>query len=145
MIRISKLKNGMRLITDSDEKAQTVSIGVWVGVGARFETAENNGISHVLEHMAFKGTKTRSAYDISSAIENVGGIMNVGFEKVFLMQNQLNKETSDIIATYTYQVGIINSQMSFSSAIGLFNSGINCILLLAVNFISKKLSDTSLW
>ena len=76
MIRISKLKNGMRLITDSDEKAQTVSIGVWVGVGARFETAENNGISHVLEHMAFKGTKTRSAYDISSAIENVGGIMN---------------------------------------------------------------------
>ena len=76
MIQISKLKNGMRLITDSDAGAQTVSIGVWVGVGARYETAENNGISHVLEHMAFKGTKTRSAAQISSAIEDVGGIMN---------------------------------------------------------------------
>lgn len=76
MLRISKLKNGMRVITDSDTQAQTVSIGVWVGVGARFETAENNGISHVLEHMAFKGTKTRNACAISSAIEDVGGLMN---------------------------------------------------------------------
>ena len=71
--------------------------------------------------------------------------MNMGFEKIFLMQNELNKETSDVIATYTYQVGIINNQMSFSSAIGLFNSAINCVLLLTVNAISKKLSDTSLW
>ena len=82
---------------------------------------------------------------VTMLILNVGGIMNMGFEKIFLMQNDLNKETSDVIATYTYQVGIINGQMSFSSAIGLFNSVINCILLLTVNAISKKLSDTSLW
>lgn len=82
---------------------------------------------------------------VTMLILNVGSIMSVGFEKIFLMQNDLNKETSDVIATYTYQVGIINGQMSFSSAIGLFNSVINCILLLSVNSISKKLSDTSLW
>lgn len=76
MIKTTTLKNGMRVITESAPTAETVSLGVWVGVGARFETPEIGGISHVLEHMAFKGTATRSAFQIAEQIEDVGGIMN---------------------------------------------------------------------
>lgn len=76
MLTVSKLKNGMRLITDTDKNSDTVSLGVWVAVGARYETSDIGGISHVLEHMAFKGTLKRSAVQISEEIENVGGIIN---------------------------------------------------------------------
>lgn len=76
MIKQATLKNGMRVITDTVKSAETVSLGVWVSVGARFETPQIGGISHVLEHMAFKGTTTRSAYQIAEEIEDVGGIMN---------------------------------------------------------------------
>jgi putative aldouronate transport system permease protein len=78
-------------------------------------------------------------------ILDVGKIMNVGFEKVFLMQNALNKEASDVISTYVYQTGILGAQYSFSTAVGLFNSVINFILLITVNKISKLFSETSLW
>lgn len=74
-----------------------------------------------------------------------GSIMSVGFEKVFLMQNDLNKNASEVISTYTYKVGIKDGQYSFSSAIGLFNSLINFIMVMAVNWISNKVGDTSLW
>ena len=73
---LSKLANGMIVITDRMEAVETVSLGVWVQTGARFETAKNNGISHLLEHMAFKGTKKRSAKDIAEEIERVGGYLN---------------------------------------------------------------------
>ena len=76
MLQIRSLKNGIRVIVDSNPKTESISLGVWVAVGARFETPEINGISHVLEHMAFKGTTTRSAFDISREIEDVGGIVN---------------------------------------------------------------------
>ncbi len=76
MITTSVLQNGIRLITDTNPLSESVSFGVWVGVGARFETPDINGISHVLEHMAFKGTTSRSAFDISREIEDVGGVMN---------------------------------------------------------------------
>ncbi|AYB42929.1 ABC transporter permease [Paenibacillus lautus] len=78
-------------------------------------------------------------------ILNMGSIMGIGFEKVLLMQNNLNMESSDIIATYVYRMGIQNAEYSFSAAIGLFNSVINFILLVVVNFISKRVSETSLW
>lgn len=68
--------NDILVITDTSKKADTVSLGVWVGVGSRFEPHNLNGISHILEHMAFKGTQTRTYFDISSTIENVGGIVN---------------------------------------------------------------------
>ena len=76
MVRVRSLKNGIRVIIDSNPKCESVSLGVWVAVGARFETPDINGISHVLEHMAFKGTKTRTAFDISREIEDVGGLVN---------------------------------------------------------------------
>ncbi len=58
------------------ESVETVSLGVWVGVGTRHEDAAENGVSHLLEHMAFKGTKRRTARDIAVEIENVGGVLN---------------------------------------------------------------------
>ena len=76
MIELHRLSNGIRVVTDRIASAESVSLGVWVAVGARFETPELNGISHVLEHMAFKGTTTRSAFDISREVEDVGGILN---------------------------------------------------------------------
>ena len=71
--------------------------------------------------------------------------MSVGFEKVYLMQNSLNMNVSEVISTYTYKIGIMNNQISYSSAIGLFNTLINFVFLVTVNFISKKTSKTSLW
>lgn len=78
-------------------------------------------------------------------ILNVGSIMNVGFEKTFLMQNDLNLDTSEVIATYIYKRGLINANFSFSAAVGLFNNVINFILLIIVNAISRKLNETSLF
>lgn len=78
-------------------------------------------------------------------ILNSGHILNVGFEKVFLMQNDLNMTTSDVISTYSYRIGIESAQYSLSTAISLFNSVINCGLLLLVNTISRRVSETSLW
>ena len=70
------LPGGMRLVTDQMDSVESVSLGVWVNAGARNETAEINGVSHLLEHMAFKGTARRSALDIAVEIENVGGHLN---------------------------------------------------------------------
>ncbi|MBQ6756010.1 MAG: sugar ABC transporter permease [Oscillospiraceae bacterium] len=71
------------------------------------------------------------------------GIMSVGFEKVFLLQTQLNKATSDVIAVYVYEQGIVDHAYSYSTAIGLFNTVINIILLVIVNKIAKKAADVS--
>ena len=77
-------------------------------------------------------------------ILRMGSVMSVGFEKVYLLQNTLNSTSSEIISTYVYKMGLVSSQYSLSAAIGLFNNIINLVLLLAVNFISSKMSDTSL-
>ncbi len=78
-------------------------------------------------------------------ILDAGKIMSMGFEKVFLMQNDQNIETSQVISTFVYEAGLINSDYGFSTAIGLFNNIINIILLLTVNKIAKKITDTSLF
>ena len=78
-------------------------------------------------------------------ILSMGNILNTGFEKIFLMQNPLNLPVSEVIATYVYKIGIISSQFSYSAAIGLFNTLINFIFLLAMNTIAKKFSNISLW
>lgn len=70
------LSNGVRVVFEHMPHLQTVSVGLWVDVGARHETVEQNGISHLLEHMAFKGTTRRTAKDIAEEIENVGGHLN---------------------------------------------------------------------
>ena len=78
-------------------------------------------------------------------IMRTGEIMSVGFEKAFLLQNNVNLTYSEIISTYTYKIGIQGGQFSYSAAIGLFNNIINLTLLLAVNKIAKKVADVSLW
>lgn len=78
-------------------------------------------------------------------ILSLGSIMGVGFEKIFLMQNPLNTSASEVISTYVYKVGLIGANFSFSSAVGLFNSIINLILLVVVNGVSRKISKNSLW
>ena len=74
--QVSTLDNGLRIATDRVEHVETASIGVWVGVGTRHETADVNGVAHLLEHMAFKGTARRSAVAIAEEIEAVGGHLN---------------------------------------------------------------------
>ena len=74
--QLTTLNNGLRVVTDSMDTVETVSIGVWVETGTRNEEAEINGVSHVLEHMAFKGTARRSARAIAEEIEAVGGHIN---------------------------------------------------------------------
>jgi putative aldouronate transport system permease protein len=78
-------------------------------------------------------------------ILNLGRVMSLGFEKAYLMQNTLNIASSEIISTYVYKVGLLNAQFSLSTAIGLFNSVISCVLVISVNFIARRYSDTSLW
>lgn len=78
-------------------------------------------------------------------ILEAGRIMNVGFEKIFLMQNIQNIASSDVISTFVYQAGLINMDYGFSTAVGLFNNVINLILLLTVNLISSRLTENSLF
>ena len=80
---------------------------------------------------------------ILQLIMATSGLMSVGFEKVFLLQTQLNKATSDVIAVYVYEQGIVDHAYSYSTAIGLFNTVINIILLVVVNKIAKKAADVS--
>lgn len=75
----------------------------------------------------------------------VGNIMAVGFEKAFLLQNPLNLSNSEIISTYVYKTGLLNADYSLATAVGLFNSVINLILLLIVNTVVKRISGSGLW
>lgn len=74
-----------------------------------------------------------------------GHLMNIGFEKIYLFQNPLNLSVSEVISTYVYKIGLLNANFSFSSAVGLFNSIANLILILIVNFIARRMSEHSLW
>ena len=84
---------------------------------------------------------------ITLLILNFGRIMNVGFEKVLLMQTSTNMQKSDVIATYVYQIGLNSAlpNFSYAGAIGLFNSVINFTLIIIVNWISRRISENSLW
>ena len=74
-----------------------------------------------------------------------GGILGIGFEKVYLLQNTQNIMASEVISTYVYKMGMQNFEYSLSTAIGLFNTVVNVILLVLVNYISKKVTDASLF
>jgi putative aldouronate transport system permease protein len=78
-------------------------------------------------------------------ILNLGNLMGLGFEKSYLLQNDLNLGKSEIIATYVYKIGIQSAQYSYATAIGMFNNIINLILLVTVNKVSRILSGNSLW
>ena len=82
---------------------------------------------------------------VITLIMSCGGILSVGFEKVYLLQNKLNLDASNIIATYVYELGLLNAQYSASAAIGLFNTIVNITLLLIVNAIARRVSEISLF
>ena len=82
---------------------------------------------------------------IITLIMRMGSLFGVGYTKVLLLQNDLNLDTSSVISTYTYEIGLLGGQFSYSAAIGLFNNIVNIILLLIVNKISAKVSETSLF
>ena len=78
-------------------------------------------------------------------ILQIGSLMGVGFEKVFLLQNDLNMSESEVISTYVYRVGLINTDYGYSTAVGLFNSVINLLLLVSANQLCKRLTKESLF
>ena len=133
--------------------------GVWQGAGwgSIIYMAALTGISPELHEAAMIDGATKLQRIIHVDLPGImptmvillimrsGSIMSVGFEKVYLMQNDLNNRVSEVIATYTYKQGLLGTKYSFSAAIGLFNNVINFVFLTLVNFISKRLSGTSLW
>lgn len=82
---------------------------------------------------------------ITMFVMRVGNMMNLGFEKIFLMYNSSIYETADVISTYVYRKGLVDQSYSFSTAVGLFNSAINLLLLFGANKLCKRLTDYSLW
>ena len=82
---------------------------------------------------------------ITMLILRIGSLMSIGYEKTILLYNPSTYDTADIISSYVYRVGLLEQGWSYSTAIGLFNSVINLILLVLANKLSKKLADTSLW
>lgn len=78
-------------------------------------------------------------------IMQMGSVLNVGFDKIYLMQNTLNQTATEVISTYTYKIGILGSQFEYSTAIGLFNTVINFLFLMIANGISKKVNDASIF
>lgn len=109
-----------------------------------YEAAEIDGASkwQKMWHVDFPGILPTAVIQL---ILTTGNILSIGYEKIFLMQNSLNRLTSEVISTYEYKQGLINAQYSYSAAIGLFNAVVNLAILLTVNRIARKVSDTSLW
>lgn len=133
--------------------------GVWQGIGwstiiylsalsgispELVESAKIDGAGRlqVIWHINIPGILPTIAITF---IMSAGSLLSVGFEKIFLLQNDLNLDVSNIIATYTYKIGLMGGQFSYSTAIGLFNNVVNIIILILVNRITKKLSGTGMF
>lgn len=136
-----------------------ISSGIWQNMGwqsiiyiaalagidpQQYEAAKIDGASRFkrLLHVSIPGIMPMI---LILLILDVGHFMNVGFEKILLMQNNLNIASSDVIATFIYRTGIQNGEYSFTTAIGLFNNMINLVLLLTINRYARKKAETSLW
>lgn len=133
--------------------------GVWSGVGwgsiiymatlggvdpQQYEAATLDGASK-LQKMWYVTIPYLIPTAVTMFILDVGHLMNLGFEKAYAMQNNLNRESSQILATYVYTQGLGDGNYSFSTAVNLFNSLINLVMVFSVNAISKKVTETSLW
>lgn len=132
--------------------------GVWQGVGwssiiflanltnvnpELHEAARVDGAT-ILQRIRFIDLPCLKSIIITMIILDAGKVMSVGFDKVYLMQNSFNMDASEIISTYVYKRGLLNSQFGYSAAVGLFNSVVNMILLLTTNKISKKYNESSI-
>jgi putative aldouronate transport system permease protein len=133
--------------------------GIWqsMGFGAIVYIAALTGVNPELHEAAMIDgagiTKRIWHIDIPAILPTViimlilaiGNILSVGYEKVFLLQNGMNLNVSEVISTYVFKTGIQNAQYSFATAVGIFNSLVNLILLLLSNGIAKRITDTSLF
>lgn len=132
-----------------------IGSGIWQGAGwaSIIYTATLSGVSQelidaakidgatILQQIRHVELPALKPVIIIQFILSAGNIMSIGFEKVYAMQTDLNKVTSDIIPTYVYRLGLEMGDYGYSTAVGLFNSVINLILLIAVNMIVKKLNE----
>ncbi len=109
-----------------------------------YEAAIVDGASrmHRIWHITIPGILPTA---IILLILNCGRMLSVGSEKIILMYSPITYKTADVISTYVYRRGILGADYSFATAVGVFNSSINLILLLTVNWISRRVSETSLW
>ncbi|MDD9267150.1 ABC transporter permease [Paenibacillus sp. GCM10023248] len=136
-----------------------VSSGIWQNIGwgtiiflaaltgidqEQYEAAKIDGAGRwkQMTHVTLPGLMPTI---VILLILDIGRMMNVGFEKIILLYNPGTFETADVISSYVYRVGLQDFNYSFSSAVGLFNSVINFVLLISSNWISRKFNDTSLW
>src|ERR1700687_3476086 len=87
-IETTTLDNGIRVITEQMAHVRSVSLGVWIGTGSRRESSDENGISHFIEHMVFKGTKNRSAEDIARSVDSIGGGLDAFTAKEMVSYNR---------------------------------------------------------
>ena len=115
---------------------------LWMGAGLLITAACAAGVASLPQ---FRATVFGSYRIVILLILNAGSVMNQGYEKASLLQNELNKEASEIISTYVYKQGLMHVKYSFSAAVGLFNSVINCVLLFVTNFIAGRLGETRLF
>ena len=133
--------------------------GVWQNVGwssviyvaalagvdpALHESAIIDGAS-IVQRIRYIDIPTITPTIVTLLVLNAGKVMTLGFDKAFLMQNTLNTGASEIISTYVYKMGLVEAQYGYSAAVGIFNSVVNAILLITVNWISKKINDTSIF
>ena len=109
-----------------------------------------NCVTQETTNAAVMGLGSNEQEMLNFAIKNIiviqfilqaGNIMSIGFEKAFALQTDMNLPASEILSTYVYRIGLLNGDYGYSTAVGLFNSIINVILLIAVNWIVKKLND----
>ncbi len=133
--------------------------GLWqtIGYSSIIYIAALSGVSMELKEAAVVDGASRLQriihVDLPSILPTItimlifacGGIVSIGFDKVFLMQNSMNAGVSEVISTFVYKVGLVNSDFGFSTAAGLFQSLVSFALLLLVNWIAKKVTETSLW
>lgn len=109
-----------------------------------YEAATMDGAGRIrrMLHITLPGI---SSTIIMLLILRIGSLMSLGWDRIILLYNPMIYETSDVISTYVYRRGLLNFEYSFASAVGLFNSAINFVLLIGANALSRKLNDTSLW
>ena len=103
MYRKVRLDNGLRIITHSMPKMQSVALGIWIKAGGRYETPEDKGISHYLEHLLFKGSKKYSCRKLKESIEGVGGVFKrIYFRRVDLLSGKITLPLSGLRLRYSF-------------------------------------------
>ena len=136
-----------------------VASGIWTGVGwgSIIYLAALTGVDPTLYEAATIDGANRWKQTVHVTLPsivptiiimlilNVGSLMSVGFEKVMLMYNPLTYDVADVIGTYVYRRGLEMADYSFSTAVGLFNSVVNFVLIISANWIARKCSEISLW